>query len=117
MEVLDDMTRLRFEGKLPRSVTGLYRRRLIGSFYAWKTDHRDPPHFHPSIKWNSSMGPRVPDDVEYTEWKPSINMLNKHKHAVLNVQHDKTDQVDHPAEKSKLAHIISNIVEPAPRSI
>jgi hypothetical protein len=36
---------------------------------------------------------------------------------VLNVQHDKIDQVDHPAKKSKLAHIISNIVEPVPQSI
>ncbi|KAJ7846542.1 hypothetical protein B0H13DRAFT_1646581, partial [Mycena leptocephala] len=34
LEVLDEITRLRFEGKIPRSVTGLYRRRLIRSFYA-----------------------------------------------------------------------------------
>ncbi|KAJ7896825.1 hypothetical protein B0H13DRAFT_1623754, partial [Mycena leptocephala] len=67
LEVLDDITRLRFEGKLPGSVTSLYRRHLIRSFYAWKTDHQDPSQFHPSMKWNSSMGPRVPDMVEYTE--------------------------------------------------
>ncbi|KAJ7731048.1 hypothetical protein B0H16DRAFT_1302462, partial [Mycena metata] len=45
LEVLDEITRLRYEGKLPRSVTGLYRRRLIRSFYAWKTNYRDPAHF------------------------------------------------------------------------
>jgi hypothetical protein len=69
------------------------------------------------MEWNSSMGPRAPGAVEHTEWKPSINMLNKRKNAVLNVQHDKIDQVDHRAKKSKLAHIISNIVEPVPQSI
>ncbi|KAJ7799533.1 hypothetical protein B0H13DRAFT_1673454 [Mycena leptocephala] len=107
LEVLDDITRLRFEGKLPRTMTGLYRRCLIWSFYAWKTDHRDPPHFHPPMRWNSSMGPRVPDTVEYTEWKLSISMLNKCKNAVLNVHHDKIDRMDHPAKKIKSAHIIS----------
>ncbi|KAJ6528834.1 hypothetical protein B0H19DRAFT_894291, partial [Mycena capillaripes] len=29
LEILDEITKLRFEGRLPRSVTGLYRRRLI----------------------------------------------------------------------------------------
>jgi hypothetical protein len=67
LEVLDEITRLRYEGKLPRSVTGLYRRRLIRSFYAWKADHRDPVHFHPAMKWDASMGPQVPEAVEYTE--------------------------------------------------
>jgi hypothetical protein len=50
LEVLDEITRLRYEGKLPRSATGLYRRRLIRSFYAWKSDHRDPVHFSSSYE-------------------------------------------------------------------
>ncbi|KAJ7814972.1 hypothetical protein B0H14DRAFT_2265263, partial [Mycena olivaceomarginata] len=29
LEVLDEITKLRFEGKLPLSVTGIYRRRLL----------------------------------------------------------------------------------------
>ncbi|KAJ7933339.1 hypothetical protein B0H13DRAFT_1592378, partial [Mycena leptocephala] len=57
------ITKLKYEGKLPRSVTGLYRRRLLRSYAAWKTDHRDPPHFHPAMKWNKTMGPRIPDAV------------------------------------------------------
>ncbi|KAJ7161113.1 hypothetical protein C8R46DRAFT_859175, partial [Mycena filopes] len=36
LEILDEITRLSYEGKLPRSVTGLYRRRLLRSYYAWK---------------------------------------------------------------------------------
>ncbi|KAJ6522021.1 hypothetical protein B0H19DRAFT_901105, partial [Mycena capillaripes] len=29
LEILDEITKLRFEGRLPRCVTGIYRRRLI----------------------------------------------------------------------------------------
>ncbi|KAJ7733308.1 hypothetical protein B0H16DRAFT_1468145 [Mycena metata] len=79
LEILDEITRLRFEGKLPRTVAGLYRRGLIRSFYAWKTDHRDPPHFHPAMRWNASMGPRVTEPVIYSEWRPSGQSHSKRK--------------------------------------
>ncbi|KAJ7114748.1 hypothetical protein C8R44DRAFT_629492 [Mycena epipterygia] len=57
LEILDEITKMRHEGVLPASVTGIYRRRLIRSFYAWRSDHRDPIHFHPAMKWDLSMGP------------------------------------------------------------
>ncbi|KAJ6467983.1 hypothetical protein C8R47DRAFT_990276 [Mycena vitilis] len=84
LEILDEITKMRFEGRLPPSVTGLYRRRLIRSFYAWKTDHRDPPHFHPAMRWDRSMGPRVPDAEAYSEWRPSIATTRKRKNAAVN---------------------------------
>ncbi|KAJ7710919.1 hypothetical protein B0H17DRAFT_914782 [Mycena rosella] len=79
LEILDEITRLRTEGVLPQSITGLYRRRLIRSFYAWKANHKDPEHFHPAMRWDSSMGPRVPAPVEYTEWRPSGPVRRKRK--------------------------------------
>ncbi|KAJ7710833.1 hypothetical protein B0H17DRAFT_913503, partial [Mycena rosella] len=36
LELLDELTRLKFEDKLPRSVTGLYRGQLLSSYKAWK---------------------------------------------------------------------------------
>ncbi|KAJ7469704.1 hypothetical protein FB451DRAFT_1368625 [Mycena latifolia] len=81
LEILDEITRLRCAGLLPPSVTGLYRRRLIRSFYAWKSTHNDPVHFHPSMRWNVSMGPRVPETVTYSEWRPSVKINNKRKKA------------------------------------
>ncbi|KAJ6586607.1 hypothetical protein B0H10DRAFT_1643264, partial [Mycena sp. CBHHK59/15] len=51
LEILDEITKLCFEGRLPQAVTGLHRRRLIQSFYAWKTNHRGPSHFHPAMRW------------------------------------------------------------------
>jgi hypothetical protein len=35
LEILDDITRLRFEGVLPKHVTGLYRIPLLRSYQAW----------------------------------------------------------------------------------
>ncbi|KAJ7092219.1 hypothetical protein C8R44DRAFT_750332 [Mycena epipterygia] len=48
-----------------------------------KIDHRDPAHFHPAMRWDSSMGPRIPDPVEYNEWRPSIPVSRKRKNVVL----------------------------------
>ncbi|KAJ7441125.1 hypothetical protein FB451DRAFT_1106259, partial [Mycena latifolia] len=86
LEILDEITRLRCAGALPPSVTGLYRRRLIRSFYAWKTNHKDPAHFHPSMKWSKSMGPRVPEPVTYSEWRPSVKINNKRKNTAVDVE-------------------------------
>ncbi|KAJ6562187.1 hypothetical protein B0H19DRAFT_1068860 [Mycena capillaripes] len=79
LEILDEITKLRYEGRLPGSVTGLYRRRLIRSYYAWKSDHRDPAHFHPAMKWEPSMGQRVPENVTYTDWRPTVQGISKRK--------------------------------------
>ncbi|KAJ7795000.1 hypothetical protein B0H13DRAFT_2245507 [Mycena leptocephala] len=84
LEILDEVTRLRSEGRLPFSVNGLYRRRLIRSFYAWKTSHRDPPHFHSAMRWKPEMGPRIPESIQYDEWKPSLALTKKRKNAAVD---------------------------------
>ncbi|KAJ7270164.1 hypothetical protein B0H12DRAFT_1008958 [Mycena haematopus] len=84
LEILDEITKLRFEGRLPRSVTGIYRRQLIRSFYAWRTDYRDPVYFHSAMRWNKSMGPRVPGPEKYSEWRPSVPASKKRRNTMLN---------------------------------
>lgn len=83
LEILDEITRLRCEGKPPPSVEGLYRHRLIQSYYAWKSDRRDPVNIHPEIRWNPDKGTRVPDDVQCCEQKPSIKGGLKRKRNVV----------------------------------
>ncbi|KAJ7241824.1 hypothetical protein C8J57DRAFT_1084734, partial [Mycena rebaudengoi] len=36
LEILDDITRLRFKGVLPKHITGLYRISFLRSYQAWK---------------------------------------------------------------------------------
>ncbi|KAJ7183739.1 hypothetical protein C8R46DRAFT_883813 [Mycena filopes] len=86
LEILDEITRLRYEGLLPRSVAGLYRRGLLRSYYAWKKDSRDPPHFHAAMKWNSSMGPRIPEPVVYGEWRSSDTRRSLKRKATQDAQ-------------------------------
>ncbi|KAJ7486831.1 hypothetical protein FB451DRAFT_1127073 [Mycena latifolia] len=97
LEVLDEITRLRCAGLLPPSVTGLYRRRLIRSYYAWKSNHGDPAHFHPAMRLDPSLGPRVPDPVVYSDWRPSVPGTKKRK----TTDSDPRNVKDEPNAKRK----------------
>ncbi|KAJ7709292.1 hypothetical protein B0H16DRAFT_1275161, partial [Mycena metata] len=79
LELLDEITRLRFCGLLPRSVTGVYRRKLLRSYLLWKGSSEDPSHFHPSMRWNEKIGPRIPEPMEYDTWIPSVDRSAKRK--------------------------------------
>ncbi|KAJ6581753.1 hypothetical protein B0H19DRAFT_1018731 [Mycena capillaripes] len=96
LEMLDEITRLKHESQLPPSVTGIYRRRLLRSFYAWRIDHRDPPHFHPSMRWNKDMGPRIPENVTYDSWRASGARGQKRKNAVVDTTQHKRKKTLHP---------------------
>lgn len=79
LEILDEITRLKFEDLLPKTVTGIYRRKLIRSYLLWKGNNADPPHFHPTMRWNKNMGPRIPEDLTYDTWKPCPESNKKRK--------------------------------------
>ncbi|KAJ7156499.1 hypothetical protein C8R43DRAFT_854101, partial [Mycena crocata] len=102
LEILDEITRLRYEGSLTRSVTGLYRRRLIRSFYAWRTSYRDPDHFHPSMRWDPSLGPRVPEAIKYPEWKPTVAAGKRKINAAIDSESKEEDSTTPPNKRMKL---------------
>ncbi|KAJ6630457.1 hypothetical protein B0H10DRAFT_1693341, partial [Mycena sp. CBHHK59/15] len=68
IEILDEITTLRFEGILPVHVTGLYRRHLLHSFQAWKGKQYEPAGLHKSIYWSSEMGPKIQEQTIYGKW-------------------------------------------------
>jgi hypothetical protein len=84
LELLDEITKLMYEDRLPRSVTGLYRKQLIRSYLLWKGDHNDPEHFHPIMQWNPDMDPKIPEHQDYAEWRPSIKSSRSHKRSHPN---------------------------------
>ncbi|KAJ3968631.1 hypothetical protein EV361DRAFT_805293 [Lentinula raphanica] len=51
LELLDEITLLRFQNKLPTTVCGSTRKLLIETFLNWKGLQHNPPHLHPSIQW------------------------------------------------------------------
>ncbi|KAF8176753.1 hypothetical protein K438DRAFT_1607274 [Mycena galopus ATCC 62051] len=73
LEMLDEITRLRYEGHLPTEVRGVYRKNLLRSYISWKGPQKklDPAHFHPAIRYNSKLDENE-EAVEYGEWEATI---------------------------------------------
>ena len=54
LELLDDITKMRWEGNSHPSVTGVTRSELIHNFRKWKGKEYIPKHVHQSLSWASS---------------------------------------------------------------
>ncbi|KAJ7085289.1 hypothetical protein C8R44DRAFT_752889 [Mycena epipterygia] len=101
-QTLDEITRLRHEGKLPSSVTDL----------------RDPPHFHHAMKWDSTMGPRIPENKVYDEWRPSGQKDRKRKNAAVDHSRPQKVSDERPSKKLKNAdadqsHVAVDVISAA----
>ncbi|KAJ3833423.1 hypothetical protein F5878DRAFT_546597 [Lentinula raphanica] len=67
LELLDEITSLRFLMKLPSSVCGSTRKLLIETFLQWKGSQYLPKHIHPSIKW-STHDPYIIEQEPLPAW-------------------------------------------------
>jgi hypothetical protein len=63
LELLDTITKLHFDSKLPTTVCGDVRSRLVGSYRKWKGTNDMPQSLHPAIRWKKS-DPFLEDDIE-----------------------------------------------------
>ncbi|KAF8220757.1 hypothetical protein L208DRAFT_1019821, partial [Tricholoma matsutake] len=68
LELLDEITDLRYNGKLHRSVVGEQRNMLIMAFSQWKGMHHVPSAVHKAIRWNS-RDPLLEPEIEDGRWK------------------------------------------------
>ena len=62
LELLDEITRLRFDGKLPSHVEGSTRNGIVTSFREWKGSQYVPSSVHSSIRW-SARNPWIEGEV------------------------------------------------------
>ncbi|KAJ7026391.1 hypothetical protein C8F04DRAFT_966413, partial [Mycena alexandri] len=67
LELLNEITRLRYEDKLPAQVKGAWRSQLIQTYQAWKGAHYDPADLHHSLRWKAGDVPRVRPVID-TDW-------------------------------------------------
>ncbi|KAF5336917.1 hypothetical protein D9611_002866 [Ephemerocybe angulata] len=67
LELLGEITDLRYNGALPVEVFGMYRKELIESYRKWKGNDHVPASIPKAIRW----GPRDPwmDDPEPVKWR------------------------------------------------
>lgn len=63
LELLDEITKLRYLGKISPKVTGITRNELVHSFRKWKGEQFMPKTMHRALKWN--VGDTFPiEDVQ-----------------------------------------------------
>jgi len=52
LELLDEISKLRYEGKLPDHIQGNFRNPLIRAYQKWKGTDYVPSLTHPALKWS-----------------------------------------------------------------
>ncbi|KAJ7032842.1 hypothetical protein C8F04DRAFT_922821, partial [Mycena alexandri] len=67
LEMLNEITRLRYECILPSHVKGAWQSQLIQAYQRWKGAHYDPEDLHAALKWREGDVPRVWPVID-TDW-------------------------------------------------
>ena len=107
LELLDDITRLRYSGKLPATIDGDTRNNIIGAFREWRGVQYIPRNVHASLRW-SKRSPWLESEVLKLDER--LEMLEKQRQKkkkfekkedrVLGSSSAKTEMVTVPATKS-----------------
>ncbi|KAJ7816467.1 hypothetical protein B0H13DRAFT_1923550 [Mycena leptocephala] len=97
LELLDEITKLRYEGRLPRRVTGIYRGQLLTSYRTWKGNAADPLHFHPAIR--SKPDDEIKPASDYGNWKPTTKDRAKSATKGSKNKRQKPEHEDAPPAK------------------
>ena len=93
LELLDEITRLRYLGKLPAIVDGDTRNHVIAAFREWRGEHYIPQNVHPSIRW-SKRSPWLESEV--------LN-LDERLEKLENLRQQKKKKVDYKLQVEPLA--------------
>jgi len=65
LEILDEITKLRFEGNLPDNVDSKRRYGLLNQFKKWKGDLYEPANIHPALSWKKNLEICNEDPVDW----------------------------------------------------
>ena len=69
LEILNEVTKLRYHGLLSDCITGDRRNVIIRQFQQWKGTEYVPPNVHPSIQWSEQDPLDLLDIVTDTPWQ------------------------------------------------
>jgi hypothetical protein len=86
LELLDEITRLRYENALPAHITGNRRNTVIRQFQDWKGTGYVPDNVHHSIRWDKNDPLDVLDVVTDSPWQ--IVQRTKKKNYVVTKKSD-----------------------------
>jgi hypothetical protein len=69
LEILDEISKLRYEGKLPDYIQGNFRNPLVRAYQNWKGTDYVPPLTHPALKWSVKEPMPLLSVVTDAPWK------------------------------------------------
>ncbi|KAI9069010.1 hypothetical protein FKP32DRAFT_1560551 [Trametes sanguinea] len=69
LELLDEITKLRYLGKMSSKVTGITHSELVHSYRKWKGEKHIPKTMHKALVWNSSNPFPIEDPQEEIPWQ------------------------------------------------
>ena len=100
LEMLDDITTLRYNGKLPNSVMGICRNDLISAFRLLKGEKYVPPKVHRAIWWKENDPFHLSEGTDVA-WKIVHSSAN--------------DKLNHPASsiKQSISHVVQVDTSPS----
>src|SRR5882762_21960 len=94
LELLDDITKLSYEEKLPVNITGSTRTSIIRKFQEWKGINYVPKDVHHSIKWSDKAPMAEIEIVHSTPWTMILpEKKEKSKRSTLLSDHQVNDAV------------------------
>ncbi|KAH9949757.1 hypothetical protein B0H21DRAFT_688035 [Amylocystis lapponica] len=85
LELLDEVTRLRYAQRLQDSVQGVNRSALIHAFRTWKGTHYVPSTMHKAIRWTKDQ----PFELKKPSEDAVFQLVSKSKAVKSGVQHAK----------------------------
>jgi len=84
LEILDDITKYRYEGKLSLKVYGNIRNTLIKTFREWKGQQYIPNKVHSAIRWSKHDPLLESEIIDIKLIQDSINVENKKKRKIVD---------------------------------
>ncbi|KAF8581834.1 hypothetical protein K439DRAFT_1352873 [Ramaria rubella] len=115
LEILDEITKLRYEKKLPSHITGDRRNTIIREYQLWKGTNFVPKHVHAALRW-SIYDPfpllEVAEDLNWYIHKGGMD-INVVQHNIPQHKKVKFSHIAYVnAEGSKpLLHMTDNIAD------
>ena len=73
LNILDEVTKLKYEGTLPEQIFGPLRNPTIRAYYLWIKDHKNDVNWHPAIRY-APREPRLMQIRNDATWDPNISM-------------------------------------------
>ena len=105
LELLDDVTRVRYSGKLPVSVDGDTRNNVITSFRNWKGAQYIPSSVHSSIRW-SKRSPWLETEVlDLDERLAILEKLREKKNTEKSKASSRLDSKPSPSAKKVVSDL------------